>query len=91
MGDSISPVALFPPNPFELINGFNLDGFREGKPKPKILNTNINRIADKDITIITEYKNKVSEYRIPYTLLAPPYLNPLIDIKNKFIPNTGTI
>ena len=63
---------------------FNLDGFRKGKPKPKILNTNINRIADKDIRIITEYKNKVSEYRIPFTLLAPPYLNPLIDIKNKF-------
>ena len=50
----------------------------------EIINTNINRIADKEIRIVTEYKDKISEKTIPFTLIPPPYLNPLTDISNKF-------
>ena len=66
------------------IKSFKLNGFLTGKLKPKIINTNINRIADKEIRIITEYKDKISEKTIPFTLIPPPYLNPLTDISNKF-------
>ena len=47
------------------------------------MKTNILGIADKKITVVTDYKGNIRKHLIGYTLIPGPYHNPLSDFISK--------
>ena len=66
-----------------LDKNLKLSGFNNGDYTPLTLKTNILGIADKKITVVTDYKGNIRKHLIGYTLIPGPYHNPLSDFISK--------
>lgn len=58
-----------------------IPGFKNEQFIPVKLTTNVLGIADKQITIVTEYKGEIRNHVINVSYIEGPYFNPLIDIQ----------
>ena len=65
---------------YVLAQNLTLEGFKELEYFPLKLKTKILNLADKQITIETEYKGEIREYIIDVSLFPGPYYNPLTNI-----------